>query len=453
MNKWLSALAVNLERRPVAVAFLGFSSGLPFLLVFGTLTTWLAREGVQKSMIGMFALVGSAYALKFWWSPLVDRLPLPPFTTLLGRRRGWIVFSQLVLIVAMLALGSTTPKTELWWTALWAVVLAFASATQDIALDAFRIEILEERQLGAGASNVVLGYRVGLLAAGAGALTIAELYSWFWAYAAMAGLMVVGIATVLVLLEPEPRTSATAQAREAQIAQFIARFANLPPRLQPVAAWLQAAVVNPFADFMARPGWVVILLFVALYKYADALLGVMANPFYVEMGFTNIEIAEISKGWGLAMTLIGGVLGGTLVARVGILKAMLICGVLQGGSNLMYVVQAMVGHSVPMLSLTIAIENLTGGMGTAAFVAYLSSLCNIAYTATQYALLSSLTQFARPFLSAWAGVMVEQLGWIEFFLVSTVAAVPGLVLLILLIRRFPIAEPAQGQPALAGVDD
>mgnify|MGYP003337090468 FL=1 len=195
------------------------------------------------------------------------------------------------------------------------------------------------------------------------------------------------------------------------------------------------------------------LLFVALYKYADALLGVMANPFYVEMGFTNIEIAEISKGWGLAMTLIGGVLGGTLVARVGILKAMLICGVLQGGSNLMYVVQAMVGHSVPMLSLTIAIENLTGGMGTAAFVAYLSSLCNIAYTATQYALLSSLTQFARPFLSAWAGVMVEQLGWIEFFLVSTVAAVPGLVLLILLIRRFPIAEPAQGQPALAGVDD
>lgn len=449
MKSWLSALAVNFERRVLAVFFLGFSSGLPLLLVFATLSTWLAREGVSKATIGFFSLVGSAYALKYLWSPLVDRMPLPPFTTLLGRRRGWLIVSQLVLIVAMLGLGSTDPRTELWSTAMWAVILAFASATQDIALDAFRIEILEERQLGAGASNVVMGYRVGMLAAGAGALTIAQMYSWFWAYAAMAVLMGVGIVTVLLIPEPQPAKTAEAAAREAQLAGLLDRFVHWPAGLRPAAAWLQTAVINPFGDFMMRPGWVGILLFVALYKYADALLGVMANTFYVEMGFTNLEIAEVSKIWGLAMTLTGGALGGVLAARLGILKSLLVCGLLQGASNLMYVVQTWFGHSVPMLSVTIALENLTGGMGTTVFVAYLSSLCNVAYTATQYALLSSFTQFARPFFSSGAGWLVEQLGWVNFFLVSTIAAVPGLLLLLWLMHRFPVTEQPAGKPALA----
>ncbi len=453
MKNWLSAFAVNFERRVVVVFFLGFSSGLPFLLVFSTLSTWLAREGVSKTMIGLFALVGSAYALKIFWSPLVDRLPFPPFTTLLGRRRGWLVFSQLALIVTMIGLGSTEPKTDLWWTAMWAVGLAFASATQDIVIDAYRIDLLEERQLGAGASNVVLGYRVGLLAAGAGALTIAELYSWFWAYAAMAALMGVGIVTVLLTPEPETRLTPEAAAREAQLTKFRERFINLSGRLQTVAAWVQSAVINPFAEFMLRPGWIAILLFAGLYKYADGLLGVMANPFYVEMGFTNVEIAAISKGWGLAMTLIGGVLGGVLVARFGMLQALLFCGVAQALSNLTYVVQALAGHDVTVLTAVIAIENLTGGMATAAFVAYLSSLCNISYTATQYALLTSLMAFTRPFLSFGAGGMAEYLGWVEFFLVSTLAGLPGLLVLLWMMRRFPSATPTMaGRPALAGND-
>ncbi len=456
MKNWLSACAVNFERRPIVVFLLGFSSGLPFPLVFGTLTTWLARDGVSKTMIGVFALVGSAYGLKYLWSPLVDRLPLPPFTTLLGRRRGWLIFSQLALVVTILGLGSMDPSEQLWWTAVWAVAVAFASATQDIAIDAYRIEVLEERQLGAGAANVVLGWRVGALAGGAGALWIAgDAQNWFLAYVTMAALMGVGIVTVLLMSEPEIRLTPEAQAREGRLAQFRERFLHLPGSLQTAAAWIQSAVINPFAEFLMRNRWnaVAILLFAALYRYSDGLLGVMANPFYVEMGFTNNEIAAISKVWGLWMTIIGSLVGGIMVARFGMLPALLICGVAQAVSNLMYIPQVWVGHDTTMLTAVIAIENLTGGMATAAFVAYLSSLCNISYTATQYAMLTSLMATTRPFLSFGAGGLAETVGWENFFLITTLAGLPGMLLLLWMMRRFPRATSAMPtRPALDGND-
>ena len=453
MKNWISAVAVNFEPRVVAVFFLGFSSGLPLLLILSTLSLWLSEEGVSKTTIGLFSLVGTAYALKYLWSPLVDRLPLPPLTTLLGRRRGWLIFSQLAVIVAIIGLGSTEPKVDLWQTAMWAVILAFASATQDIVIDAFRIEILDERQLGAGASNVVLGYRVGMLAAGAGALFAAEAYGWHGAYYVMAALMAVSMITVFLVSEPVERTSPASAEREAKLNAFLHRFDGLPSGLRSAAAWVYGAVICPFAEFMLRPGWLAVLLFVALYKYADALLGVMANPFYAEMGFTKPEIAEISKIWGLAMTLSGGVIGGVMIARWGIMKTLLLCCVLQGASNLMYVAQAYAGHDIPMLSATIAIENLTGGMGTTAFVAYLSSLCNIAYTATQYALLSSFAVFARTFMASAAGWLAENLGWVDFFLLSTAGALPGLLLLLWMMRKFRTPESMGGaRPALAEGD-
>jgi PAT family beta-lactamase induction signal transducer AmpG len=426
---WGEAARVYLDRRVIAVLFLGFSSGLPLLLVFSTLSLWLKDEGISNTMIGLFALVRTPYTFKFLWAPLIDRVPVPMLGALLGRRRAWAVTTQVVLMVAILGLATASPSLDPVMSALFALFVAFASASQDIVIDAYRIEILEERQQGAGAAMIVNGYRFGMLAAGAGAITLADTLSWPQVYAVMAGLVVVGLATVL--LSPEPREPA-AGGTGAAVAP--------PAALSTAAAWLYGAVVAPFTQFMQRDGWVFILLFIMLYKLGDAYLGVMANPFYVEMGFTKHEIAAVSKVFGLGATIVGGLLGGAIVYRYGIRQALLVGGVLMAASNLVFAVQAAVGHSVPMLMVTIAVENLTGGMGTAAFVAYLSSLCDVAYTATQYALLSSFMAFARDVLSASSGWLADQVDWVAFFVISTGLAVPGLVLLVWMTRRFPAPE-------------
>lgn len=414
MKTWLGAARVYLDRRVVRILVLGFASGLPFPLVYSTLSAWLQEVGVTKTAIGLFSLVGTAYSFKMLWSPLVDRMPLPLLTRAFGQRRGWFLFSQVGVAAAMLGLGDSSPASDLWACALWAVVLAFASATQDIVADAYRIESLEQDQFGAGAGIFVLGYRVAMVAGGAGALILAELAGWFAAYAAMAGLMGAGV--LVVLLSPEPvRPRADAET-------------------VPLGVRLVDSVIGPLADFFRRPHALAILLFVGLYKYGDALLGVMANPFYLEMGFSKIEIGEVSKVFGMAMTIAGGLLGGVLVARLGILRMLLWGGIAQALSNLVFAVQAMVGHSLPMLAVTIGIEGLTTGIGTTAFVAYLSSLCSVAYTATQYALLSSLMAFARTILASGGGWLAERLDWVSYFVVTTAAAVPGLLLLAWLMR-------------------
>lgn len=450
MKSWavsrFPSLAVYLDRRVFSILFLGFSSGLPLLLVYSTLSAWLTEAGVSKTSIGLISLVGAAYAFKFLWSPLCDRMPIPFLTRLLGRRRSWMLASQGVMMVAIFAMGRTDPTLEggLWWTVFWAVVVAFASATQDIAIDAYRTEILEEEKLGAGAANVVLGYRIGMLSAGGGALIVADFAGWSWAYAVMAVLVTVGMVTVLVNPEPAVRQSPESEAFEIRGRAFLDRYAHLPPSLQRWMAWLYGGVIAPFGEFVTsrQKTWLGILLFVAFYKYGDALLGVMANPFYIEIGFSKTEIGLVSKGWGLAMTLAGAAAGGVMVARYGILRALLIAGFAQAGSNLVFAVQAWVGHSVPMLVVTIGIENITGGMATTAFVAYLSSLCNVAYTATQYALLSSFMAAARTFFASGGGWLADRVDWITFFVLTTFAAVPGIVLLFWLIRRFPPKDGA-----------
>jgi PAT family beta-lactamase induction signal transducer AmpG len=408
MTGWLAAARVYLEPRVLLVMALGFASGLPLLLTLSTLSIWLAEEGVSKTTIGLFALVGTPYTFKFLWAPLIDRVRLPGLTALLGRRRGWGVLIQFLLAGAIVALGATDPSADPWATAFCAVLVAFLSASQDIVLDALRIELLEERQQGAGAAIYVMGYRLGMLAAGAGALFLAEALPWFWVHVAMAALLAVGV--VAVLCSPEPADVAA-------------------PKGRGFAAWLYEAVVAPFADFMRRRGWLAILAFVALYKFGDSLAGVMANPFYLEMGFSKAEIAGVSKIFGLWATLIGGALGGLIVARLGVLPSLFICGLLQMFSNLLFAAQALVGHDLAMLTLVIAVENVAGGMGTAAFVAYLSGLCNVAYTATQYALFSAFMSFARTVLSSPGGALAEQLGWVWFFGLTTLAAIPGLLLL------------------------
>ncbi len=431
---WLAAARVYTDRRVIAILFLGFSSGMPLLLTFSTLSIWLAEEGISKTAIGLFAMVGMPYSLKFVWAPFIDRLHLPLLTRRLGRRRGWAILTQLALMVGIVGLGSNDPANGAWAMAAWALCVTFASASQDVVIDAYRVEILEERQYGAGAAMIVAGYRVGMLASGAGALFLAESFSWFWVYAAMAALMGVGILTIL--LNPEPE-----QSRDADTAPGI--------RTAPIR-WLREAVFEPFAEFLRRDGWqpaLMILLFVVFYKFGDSLAGLMAGPFYVELGFSKSEIASVSKIFGLGATLVGGFLGGLLVARRGIMSSLLWCGLLQMFSNLMFAIQAMVGHDVTMLAVTIAVENVAGGMGTAAFVAYLASLCNVAYTATQYALLSSLMALARTALSAPGGMLAESTSWVTFFLTTTIAALPGLMLLWWLVKRgiVPRSEAEEGR--------
>ena len=423
MRSWQDAAWIYGDRRVASLVFFGFSSGLPLALTGATLAAWFTEAGASLTEIGLVSLIGLAYAFKFLWSPLVDRLPLPLLTRVLGRRRGWLLFSQIALTVALLGLAAADPATLRGWTVFWAAVVAFASATQDIAIDAYRTEILEDDQLGAGAAVLVFGYRVAMVTSGGGALTLAGTLGWGWAYGCMAALMGVGIAAVLI--NPEPRA----------VRETVSQGTG-----PDIFEWFRDAVVGPFAEFMSRPGWIVILLFVALYKYGDALLGVMAVPFYLKIGFSLAEVGVVSKGFGLAMTLAGAALGGVLVARYGILRALLFAGLLQAASNLVFVYQAWVGYSVPVLVVTIGVENITGGMGTTAFVAYLSSLCNRAYTATQYALLSSMMAAARTLFASGAGWVVEQTDWIAFFLISTAAAVPSLLLLWWIMFRYADTE-------------
>ncbi len=399
---------------------MGFSSGLPLALTFATLSFRLAEIGVSRTEIGLFALVGVPYSVKFLWSPLIDRLPIPLLTAHLGRRRGWALAIQPVLALAILALGLADPRAAPGLTALAALAVAFLSASQDIVIDAYRIELLRPEEQGAGAAATQWGYRFGMLAASAGALYAASFGGWRFAYGLMAALMLVGMATVW--LTPEPGGVRPLEALPGRTA------------LARVGAWLERAVVAPLRDMLTRRGALAILAFVILYKFGDALAGTMSNPLYVSLGFTKVEVANIGKIYGFAASLAGLALGGLVVLRLGVMRALLVCGVLQMLSNLMYALQASVGHNVPVLALTIGVENLTGGMGSAAFVAYLSGLCNIAFTATQYALLSSLAAVGRTTLSASGGALADAFGWAPFFLLSTIACLPGLALLVWIMR-------------------
>lgn len=424
LQAWLQSILVYLEPRLLLVGVLGFASGLPLLLTLSTLGIWLSEAGVSKTQIGLFAFVGLPYTFKFAWSPLIDKLSLPFIGRRLGQRRSWALAIQVLLALAVLAMGTLDPADDLVAVAVVALLIAVLSASQDIVLDAFRIELLEERQQGAGAAIFVTGYRVGLLAAGAGALFVAQHAGWGWAFGATAGL--VGVGMLAVLIAPDRALQQS--------------------RYRSFQAWLQQAVIAPFGEFAARRDWLLLLAFIVLYKLGDSLAGIMAGPFYVEIGFTKSEIAAVSKVFGLWASIVGGLLGGIYVHRAGILKALMLFGILQLLSNLMFALQAHVGADVALLTATITIENVSGGMGTAAFVAYLSALCHAQYTATQYALLSALMALGRTALSAPGGWLADQIDWVPFFAATAVGALPGLLLLAWLIHR-------EHRPSARGDDD
>lgn len=414
MAKGLKGLSVYKDRRQLAILLLGFSSGLPLLLVYSTLSARLAQAGIHRAEIGLLLLAQLPYNFKFVWAPVFDRFkpPLP-----LGQRRGWAVTIQILLMAAIFAMGAADPQTQIGLLAALGVSVAFLSASQDIVIDAFRIELLPPESQGAGAAMVVAGYRVAMLAAGAGALAIADAAGWFWAYGAMGLLLVVGAATFLLMGEP-----AHTRAPRADIGW---------------RASLEETVIAPFRDFIRRPGWLAILIFIPLYKLGEAMAGAMAKPFYISLGFSLTEIAKMSSLVAFGTTLFGGFLGGLVVARFGILRAVLICGVAQSVGNLAYVALDAAGHRTAMLALSAASEDLTGGMAGAAFVAFLSRLTRAPYTATQFALLSSLEALGRSLFTAPGGKLSEMMGWSPFFLLTTIITIPALALLHWMSKRWP----------------
>ena len=428
---------------------------MPLALVFGTLTIWMAKVGVDKTTVGLFSAVTLPYALKFLWAPVIDRARFPVLSRFLGQRRGWTVASQLALMAAIPAMALTDPAASPWMMGLFALLVSFCSASQDIVIDAYRVELLEEEKIGAGASMYIFGYRIGLLTAGAGALNMVGGLGWSVVYFIMAAFILIGLVTILLSREPQHGADEETAARERRVAEYLAQRPNLSGRRAAVLAWLYGAVVSPFVDFMTRPQWLVILLFIVFFKLGDSMAGVMTGYFMVELGFSEAEIGNVGKAICFAATMLGIVIGGWLMAKLGMLWSLWICGGVQMLSNLMFVVQALVGHDMGMLAVAVGVENLVGGMGTAALVAYLSGLCNLAYTATQFALLSAVASIGRTFLAAPAGRLAEMLDWAPYFLVTTLAALPGLALLLWLTvahrrRAEQLDQGAIGPPSATG---
>ena len=446
---WRAAIAVYFEPRVFFLLFFGFSSGLPLALTASTLATWLADTGVSLTTIGLFAAVGAPYSLKFLWAPVIDRVRLGPLERLLGHRRSWLVVIQIALIAAIVGLGVSDPTRDPAMTALFALLISFLSATQDVVIDAYRVEILDPDQYAAGAANTVFGYRIGMLVSGAGALFLADRMPWSTVFIIMAAIQGVGLA--VALLRPEPPVHGRQALAEERAAseRLLRRFPSLGVSLRRALTWIYVAAVAPFHEFLTRNGIrtaVAILAFIVFYKFGDALAGTMTNPFLLLIGFTKTEIAEVVKLFGFVATLVGLAVGGVLIKLIGLFRALLLCGLLQLASNLLFAAQAMIGTDLAFLALTIGFENLAGGMGSAVFVAYISSLCNLAFTATQYALLSSLAVVGRTLLSTGGGAVAEAVGWVEFFVLTAAAAVPGLLLLFYL-RRLGLGVRGDAQDA------
>lgn len=424
-RSWVATLKVYAEPASLRMLALGFSAGLPLLLVLGTLSFWLREAGINRTTIGYLSWVALAYAFKWMWSPLVDRMPLPLLTRALGRRRSWLLLSQLMIMGGLVGMALSDPLTTLNPIIWCALAVAFGSATQDIALDAFRIESADADHQAALAATYQTGYRLAMIWAGAGALWLAarvqgqvEGYmqqAWQVAYLVMAASMLVGMVTVLCSREPNP--------------------APLPPS-KGLMDWLRGALVAPFADFIRRYRWqaALVLSLIAVYRISDVVMGIMANPFYVDMGFSKDEVAAVTKVFGVVMTLLGAFVGGAMAMRWGVMRVLMLGAVLSAASNLLFAWLSTRGHDLTGLTLVVSADNLAGGIASAAFIAYLSSLTNVQYSATQYALFSSMMMLAPKWLAGFSGQFVDAYGYVHFFVGTACLGLPVLVLVALASR-------------------
>lgn len=425
VHSWGKDLRVYLEWPSVRMFFLGFSAGLPLLLVLGTLGFWLREAGIDRSTIGYLSWVALFYAGKWLWAPLVDRVPILFLTKRLGRRRSWLLFAQALIIFGLIGMATTDPKQNLEPIVWFALLVAFGSATQDIALDAFRIESAKAQYQAALAASYQTGYRLAMIWAGAGALWLAAraetttgVYlaeAWQFAYLCMA--LSIGVGVVTTLLSPEPQ-------------------AVLLPKARSAGQWLQQTLIQPFADFIGRYRWQAFLILglIAIYRISDVVMGIMANPFYVDMGYTKDEVAAITKVFGVIMTLLGAFLGGLLTMRFGVMRVLFLGGVLSAASNLLFAWLSTRGHDLNGLVWVISADNLSSGIASAAFIAYLSSLTNVQYSATQYALFSSMMLLLPKWFAGFSGVYVDTFGYEHFFIATSLIGIPVLILITLAIR-------------------
>jgi MFS transporter, PAT family, beta-lactamase induction signal transducer AmpG len=419
--------------------FLGFSAGLPFMLVFSTLSAWLREAGIERATIGMLSWVGIIYSVKFFWAPVVDRLELPVLGRLLGRRRSWMLIAQAGIAVGLLNMAQMSPVGHLGTVAALAFLVAFSSATQDISVDAWRIEAAPPLMQGAMAAAYQLGYRIAIMVASAGALWIAADHGWAAAYTIMALLVGVGIATTLVIPEPGLRVPRGTLDQEPRVVAWQARKAHWPASLRQLGAWFTGAVVCPLADFFSRYGTrsaVLMLAFIASYRLADFTMGVMTNPFYLDSGFSLKEIAAVAKGFGVFMSILGTFIGGAMVARYGLTRTLVLGSILIITANLMFAVFASVGRpGLAGLAMVISADNVAMGIAGTALIAYLSSLTSAAYTATQYALFSSMYALPGKLLMGASGFVVDAVGYPAFFVYTASLGLPALAMLYLVSRN------------------
>lgn len=425
----------------VRMGLLGFSSGLPLLLVFGTLSFWLREAGIERSTIGFISWVAMAYALKVLWAPLVDTAPLPGLTRWLGQRRSWLLCTQCAIVLGLIGMALTDPAQALGWLTGLALWVAIASATQDLVIDAYRIEIADTQLQGILAGVYAAGYRLAMFVASGGALWIAAWFDpdeahytqapWAMTYACMAAAMLPGILTTW--FAPEPNI---VRASTQTLTTHLSKMARL-------RQWLVQAVWQPFAEFMQRYGWLALLVLalIASYRISDIVLGVIANVFYKDMGFAKDEIAWVAKGFGIYMTILGGLLGGVLVYRIGVMPMLLLGALLAAGTNLLFMGLAAAGHDLWFLVAVVGLDNLSAGLASAAFIAYLSALTNVAYSATQYALFSSLMLLLPKTLGGFSGVLVDHLGYADFFMLTAGLGVPVVLLVVLAWRYTEVTLP------------
>ena len=432
VKTWRQAFSIYAQPRVLGMIFLGFSAGLPFLLVFSTLSAWLRDEGVARSVIGFFSWVGVTYSIKVFWAPVIDRLPIPFLTKWLGKRRSWMLLAQLGIAGGLIGMGGADSQSQLQMIALFAVWVAFCSATQDIVIDAYRIEAVEPEFQGAMAATYVLGYRIALLVAGAGAFYIADYANWQTAYYVMAATMIVGVVSTLLIREPDHKISQLSKQVERDM-ELVIGSDSLFGRL---GIWFSDAVLSPFVEFFRRNGkaGLLILALIAVYKMSDITMGVMANPFYLDLGFSKKEIADVSKIFGFFMTIAGASMGGVMVVRYGIMRPLLFGAIMVAVTNLLFALLAISEPNLMLLAGVISADNLSGGIATSVFIAYLSSLTSSAYTATQYALFSSLMTLPAKLMGGFSGVVVDNFGYHAFFVYASAVGLPAIVLVIVLMR-------------------
>jgi PAT family beta-lactamase induction signal transducer AmpG len=444
---WLDALAAYKHPRVLAMLFLGFSAGLPFMLVFSTLSAWLREVGIERATIGMLSWVGIIYSIKFFWAPVVDRLPLPLLHRLLGRRRSWMLLAQVGIAVGLFNMAHLDPVGHLGAMAALALLVAFSSATQDVAIDAWRIEAVPQPMQGVMAAAYQLGYRIAIMVGSAGALWIAADYGWVASYTAMAAMVGVGMLTTLVIAEPEARVERFSLAHEQRVVDWVKRKAHWPDSLRQAGSWFVGAVVCPFVDFFTRYGTklaVLMLAFIASYRLTDFTMGVMANPFYLDVGYTLKEIAAVAKLFGLVSSIVGVLLGGLAVARLGTVKSLAFGSLAVIASNLMFMTLAFQDDpSITGLAIVVSADNLAMGIAGTALIAYLSSLTTASYTATQYALFSSMYALPGKLLMGTSGFVVDAVGYPWFFVYTSTLGIPALVLLYFIVRE----QGKQGQGA------